>query len=84
MRDSVRKQFRKWAIGIGCTISVALLLQQARGSETFRSRTANAPSAPEQILSPSVQPNDTPQRETLDTPAESGRGFRFRSQSRQS
>lgn len=85
MRDSVRKHLRKWLIGIGCTLSVAILFQQARVSDTFQSRTTNEPSVSEQVSSPSNDQNDRADRDIFEAPAESERGsFGFRSQSRQS
>lgn len=36
MRDPIRKSLRKWAVGIGCTLSVALLFNNAKNSDAFQ------------------------------------------------
>jgi hypothetical protein len=36
MRAPIRKSLRKWAVGVGCTLSVALMLQNARNSDAFQ------------------------------------------------
>ncbi|WP_164472893.1 hypothetical protein [Cohnella candidum] len=36
MRDPIRKSLRKWAVGVGCTLSVALLFNNAKNSDAFQ------------------------------------------------
>jgi P2-related tail formation protein len=48
LRKVTRNQLRKWVIGLGCTLSVALLFQQARASETFQAAATGEKSQIEQ------------------------------------
>jgi hypothetical protein len=48
LRRATRNQLRKWAIGLGCTLSVALLLQYARVSDAFQTAAAGEKSQIEQ------------------------------------
>ncbi|WP_276355277.1 hypothetical protein [Cohnella caldifontis] len=42
MRAPIRKSLRKWMVGAGCTLSVALLLQHAKNSEAYQAYASSA------------------------------------------
>jgi hypothetical protein len=54
MKAPIRKSLRKWAVGVGCTLSVALLLQQAKDSDVYQIAHANADNSLSQSDNPSA------------------------------
>lgn len=55
VRDSIRRSLRKWIVGAGCAVSVALLLQHAKNSDAFQTvngATEDAPAIRQNTESP--------------------------------
>ncbi|WP_219640930.1 hypothetical protein [Cohnella sp. CFH 77786] len=46
MRAPIRKSLRKWAVGVGCTLSIALLLQNIKNSDAFQGAQSAATDSP--------------------------------------
>lgn len=41
MKAPMKKALRKWVVGVGCTLSIAAMLQQAKTSAAFQAQSSN-------------------------------------------
>lgn len=58
MKANIQRALRKWLIGAGCTLSVALLFQYARTSDAYQASTTTETSGYTQSDTP-IANNDT-------------------------